>query len=91
MRHLVVLGAGTAGTVVVNKLRPRLAKDEWKITIVDQDDSHHYQPGYLFVPFGEYKPHEIVHSRQGQAGGFEKISPIHSSSYPVAFNGGKTL
>ncbi len=60
MKHLVVLGAGTAGTMVVNKLRPRLSQDEWKITIVDQAAEHHYQPGYLFVPFGGYRPEEIV-------------------------------
>ncbi len=60
MKHLVVLGAGTAGTMVVNKLRPRLSQDEWNITIVDQAAEHHYQPGYLFVPFGGYRPEEIV-------------------------------
>jgi sulfide:quinone oxidoreductase len=60
MKRLLVLGAGTAGTMAVNKLRPKLARDEWKITIVDQHDTHHYQPGYLFVPFGIYQPDEIV-------------------------------
>ncbi len=64
MRKLLVLGAGTAGTMVVNKLRPRLAEDEWDITIVDQDNEHHYQPGYLFIPFGEYRPEEIVKPRK---------------------------
>ena len=63
MKHLVVLGAGTAGTMVVNKLHSRLDHDDWRITIVDQDDVHHYQPGYLFIPFGTYEPGEIVHSR----------------------------
>ncbi len=52
MKQLLVLGAGTAGTIVVNKLRPRLSADEWAITVVDPDPEHHYQPGYLFVPFG---------------------------------------
>ena len=60
MKRLVVLGAGTAGTMVVNKLRSRLATEEWDITIVDQAAEHHYQPGYLFVPFGVYAPEEIV-------------------------------
>ena len=60
MKRLLVLGAGTAGTMVVNKLRPRLDEDEWKITIVDQEATHHYQPGYLFLPFGDYRPEEIV-------------------------------
>ena len=50
-RHVVVLGAGTAGTMLVNKLRRRL-DDTWKITVVDRDDAHPYQPGFLFVPFG---------------------------------------
>jgi sulfide:quinone oxidoreductase len=63
MRRLLVLGAGTAGTMVVNKLRPRLPRDEWEITIVDRSETHHYQPGYLFVPFGTYEPEEIVKPR----------------------------
>ena len=60
MKRLLVLGAGTAGTMVVNKLRPRLPLDEWEVTIVDPSTQHHYQPGYLFVPFGHYEPDEIV-------------------------------
>jgi len=60
MKRLLVLGAGTAGTMVVNKLRPRLPRDEWQITVVDQATTHHYQPGYLFVPFGIYRPDQIV-------------------------------
>ncbi len=60
MRHLLVLGAGTAGTIVVNKLRPRLPVDEWRITIVDPAADHHYQPGYLFVPFGTCAPEDVV-------------------------------
>jgi sulfide:quinone oxidoreductase len=64
MKKLLVLGAGTAGTMAVNKLRPRLPRDEWQITVVDQDDEHHYQPGYLFVPFGTYRPEELVKPRR---------------------------
>ena len=60
MKRLLVLGAGTAGTMAVNKLRPMLPRDEWTITVVDPDDTHYYQPGYLFVPFGIYRPEEIV-------------------------------
>ncbi|MEZ4583532.1 MAG: hypothetical protein R3A10_18175 [Caldilineaceae bacterium] len=26
--------------------------NEWNITIVDQDETHYYQPGFLFIPFG---------------------------------------
>jgi sulfide:quinone oxidoreductase len=64
MKRLLVLGAGTAGTMVVNKLRHRLDKTEWQITAVDASDRHFYQPGYLFIPFGAYTPDEVVKPRQ---------------------------
>ena len=63
MRSLVVLGAGTAGTMVVNKLRRRLPSREWRITVVDKDDVHDYQPGYLFLPFGLIEPEQVRRSR----------------------------
>ena len=64
MKHLVVLGGGTAGTMAVNKLRPRLPRNEWTITVVDQSDTHYYQPGFLFIPFGIYRPDEVVKPRK---------------------------
>ena len=60
MKRLLVLGAGTAGTMAVNKLRPHLPLDEWEITVVDSAPEHYYQPGYLFIPFGTYQPDEVV-------------------------------
>src|SRR6188472_3491994 len=63
LRRLVILGGGTAGTMIANKLRKRLRDDEWNITVVDRDDEHHYQPGYLFLPFGEYSHEQVVRSR----------------------------
>jgi sulfide:quinone oxidoreductase len=63
MKNLVILGGGTAGTMIANKLQKRLRDDGWTITVVDRDDEHHYQPGYLFVPFEGYGRDEIVRSR----------------------------
>ena len=60
MRRLLVLGAGTAGTMAINKLRPILPESEWQITVVEPSDLHHYQPGYLFLPFGTYAPEETI-------------------------------
>jgi sulfide:quinone oxidoreductase len=60
MRRLVVLGAGTAGTMVVNKLRHRLSREDWQISVVDSSDRHFNQPGYLFLPFGRYTPDQVV-------------------------------
>jgi sulfide:quinone oxidoreductase len=64
VRRLLVLGGGTAGTMVANKLRRRLDRREWRITVVDQDDVHTYQPGFLFVPFGDCRPDQIVKPRR---------------------------
>ncbi|MGZ5417258.1 MAG: type III sulfide quinone reductase, selenoprotein subtype [Nocardioides sp.] len=63
MRNLVVLGSGTAGTMIVNKLRHRLDRRDWSITVVDRDDEHHYQPAYLFLPFGGYTRDQVIRSR----------------------------
>ncbi len=60
MKQLLVLGAGTAGTMVVNRLRRVLDVDEWKITIVDPLETHYYQPGFLFIPFGMYSKNDVV-------------------------------
>jgi sulfide:quinone oxidoreductase len=64
MKRLLVLGGGTAGTMVVSKLRRRLDRAQWQITVVDQNDAHLYQPGLLFIPFGTYRPDEVVKPRR---------------------------
>ncbi|NOR25782.1 MAG: NAD(P)/FAD-dependent oxidoreductase [Desulforhopalus sp.] len=63
MKKIVILGAGCAGSMVANKLRKLLSVEEWSITIIDKDDKHVYQPGLLFIPFGIYKPEDVVRSR----------------------------
>ncbi len=60
MKNLVILGAGTAGTMMANHLNHHLKQPEWQITIIDEREAHHYQPGYLFLPFDIYSPEDIV-------------------------------
>jgi sulfide:quinone oxidoreductase len=62
-KKIVVLGAGTGGTIVSNNLRRHLPED-WEITVIDRDDQHIYQPGMLFVPFGLQKANTLVRSRK---------------------------
>ena len=50
--------------MAANKLRKELAPQEWSITVIDSDDEHRYQPGYLFMPFGTYKPEQVTKSRR---------------------------
>ncbi len=60
MKRILILGGGTAGTMMSNKLRKVLERDEWEITIVDQFKTHYYQPGFLFIPFGIYNKEDVV-------------------------------
>ena len=64
MKRLLVLGAGTAGTMVVNRLHRLLDRGEWQITVVDQDETHYYQPGFLFIPFGVYHKQDVIKRKQ---------------------------
>jgi len=63
--HVVILGAGTGGTLSANRLRKELPADV-AVTVVDVDDRHVYQPGLLFVPFGLADPDDIVRPRHRQ-------------------------
>ena len=60
MKKLVILGAGTGGTIMANKMRKELDRDEWDITIIDKYKAHYYQPGFLFIPFGMYKKRDVI-------------------------------
>ena len=60
MKRILILGAGTAGTMVANRLVKELDRNEWKITVVDQNETHYYQPGFLFIPFGIYNLNDVI-------------------------------
>ncbi|NQW32023.1 MAG: NAD(P)/FAD-dependent oxidoreductase [Actinomycetales bacterium] len=62
MKKLLVLGGGTAGTMSANRLAHQLK--DWKVTVIDRDDNHRYQPGFLFMPFGTYAPDQVTRSRR---------------------------
>ncbi|WP_442598276.1 NAD(P)/FAD-dependent oxidoreductase [Neobacillus sp. D3-1R] len=87
MKKIVVLGGGSAGTMVANKLARQLGeqikKREVEITLISNTDKHIYQPGYLFIAFNE-KPSEhfirkqdsLVHRHVNLVyDDIEKISP----------------
>ena len=70
MTRILILGAGTAGTIMANRLRRLYASDirnaAASVTIVDQDEEHVYQPGLLFLPFGKYTPQKLTKRRTKQ-------------------------
>lgn len=96
MKNLVILGAGTAGTMMANHLSHELSKDEWNISIIDERTKHYYQPGYLFLPFDIYEPSDIVKEIEefipkGVHLIKSKIDRILPKENKVSLSGGKEL
>jgi len=96
MRRVVILGAGTGGTMMASKLARRLDPSKWAITVVDRDDQHIYQPGLLFLPFGTYRPEELVRPRHqflppGVDLVLEPIDKVVPEQKLVALSSGATL
>ena len=60
MKKILILGAGAGGTIVANMLRSKFSESQLEITIIDRDDRHHYQAGYLFIPFGVYTEQDVL-------------------------------
>ena len=95
-KHLLILGAGTAGTMMANHLRRHLPKDEWRMTIVDRSEKHLYQPGFLFLPFGIYEENQIVRQTADYLpAGFEfiqaEIDTITPEQHEVKLKDGRAL
>ncbi len=96
MKKLVILGAGTAGTMMLNKLYKELDREEWELTIVDQFKTHYYQPGFLFIPFGIYKKQDVIKPKHdffpaGVNVIFNSIDKIVGEENKVYLEGGKVL
>jgi len=74
MKTLLVLGAGTAGTMIAKKMASKLDQKQWKVILVDKDTKHYYQPGFLFIPFGKYEEkHVIKNNKQYIPAGIEYV------------------
>ncbi len=96
MKKLVILGAGTAGTMVANHLSRHLPKSDWQITIIDKDDNHLYQPGLLLLPFGVYNKEQLVKPRKRQINKrvdfiFSEIEKIDAANNEVVLKGEKSV
>ena len=96
MRNLLILGGGTAGTMAANKLRKSLRPEDWAITVVDADDAHHYQPGFIFMPFGTYRPEQVTKSRRAYLNKaipliYGSIDRVVADEQRVVLEGGREL
>ncbi len=58
MSRILILGGGTGGTLLANLLA-RSIGDQATITVVSSNVQHYYQPGWLYVPFGQQDPRSL--------------------------------
>ncbi|MHB8112198.1 MAG: NAD(P)/FAD-dependent oxidoreductase, partial [Bellilinea sp.] len=96
MKTFLVLGAGTAGTMIARKMAAHLDAREWKVVLVDKDEKHYYQPGLLFLPFGMYRAQDVIQPKRKFIpekvdfiiSGIERIEPDASR---VKLTNGRTI
>ena len=63
--RIVILGGGVGGTLLANLLARKLKRAEAEVTVVDETGRHAYQPGWLYLPFGEEQPRHLVKAERG--------------------------
>jgi len=96
MKRLLILGGGTAGTMMANKLRKALDQDDWEISVVDKHKTHYYQPGFLFIPFGIYSKQDVQKPKSdffpaGVKVIFSDIDRVDAENNKVFLQGGRVL
>ena len=60
MKKVLILGGGVGGTIVANILARKTSSEEVKITLLDANEKHIYQPGFIYVAFGNEKPENLI-------------------------------
>lgn len=62
MQKILVIGSGTGGTIVTNRIHKKLKKGKvpYEITVIDPTFQHLYQPGFLFTMVGKEKDSNLI-------------------------------
>jgi sulfide:quinone oxidoreductase len=101
MTHrIAIVGAGTGGSVLANRLADRLAPEidagDVEVTLVTESETHVYKPIWLYVAFGKRDPAdghrpvaELVDRRVSLR--FSRVEAIDVEGKRLSLNGGDTL
>lgn len=98
--RIVIVGAGTGGTMVANilagDLKPDLANGTLSITVVGDSSEHCFQPGNLDVAFKGAKPERFLHAqrpllRKGVAFHAQGAQRIDAQASQITLNDGAVL
>jgi len=67
-KKILIVGGGLAGTIVGNglcrQLHHEMAAGSVAITMIGASDTHMYQPGLLYVPFGRMRESELFREQR---------------------------
>jgi len=96
MKKLVILGGGTGGTIMANRMRHNLDLSEWEITVIDREQPHYYQPGFLFLPFGSYTRNDVIKPKKnlippGINFIIQQVTDIHPEKNQVVVSDGSAF
>ena len=64
MERILVVGGGTGGTVLANRLSKKLGDEidagDVEVRLVNDSPNHVYKPVYLYVAFGQREPEDAL-------------------------------
>jgi sulfide:quinone oxidoreductase len=64
-QNVVIVGGGVGGTLLANVVSKQISADQARIIVIDEDGQHLYQPGWLYVPFGEEQASKLRKKERG--------------------------
>jgi sulfide:quinone oxidoreductase len=99
-QNIVIVGAGTGGSVLANRLADRLAPEidagDVEVTLVTESEMHVYKPIWLYIAFGKRRPEDgarpvtdLVDRRVSLR--FSRVEAIDVDEKRLSLNGGDTL
>jgi len=96
MKKILILGGGTGGTIMANKLEKPWKEMNGKLHLLIRIRPHYYQPGFLFIPFGIYNKYDVIKPKSdffpaGINVIYTPIESIDGDNNKVILEGGKVL
>jgi sulfide:quinone oxidoreductase len=60
MKHIVILGGGSAGVMFANRMRKEFSEEVVGLTVIERSDKHIYQPAFTLLVFDLEQPENLI-------------------------------
>lgn len=100
MQRVLIVGGGVGGTIVANlvsrKLKRQIDAGEAEVTVVDTFGNHVYQPGFMYITFGNERAENLQRPERSLLDArvqlvVADVVSIDEASNTVALGNGETL